>query len=142
MGVIDGGQDAYINTTINGIGERAGNADLVAYFADRMDMYSYYGPSPVVGTFGDCLLSRFPIENARTFYLFSKGEQVAVVEADIRVGDKTFRIYVTHLGNGGQQAAHPGQTKPEGKPSTYSQTDGQEGQNYGSDFRHLLHNCG
>ena len=29
-GSIDGGQDAYINTTINGIGERAGNADLVA----------------------------------------------------------------------------------------------------------------
>jgi isopropylmalate/homocitrate/citramalate synthase len=27
---IDGGQDAYINTTVNGIGERAGNADLVA----------------------------------------------------------------------------------------------------------------
>jgi len=27
---LDGGQDAYINTTINGIGERAGNADLVA----------------------------------------------------------------------------------------------------------------
>ena len=30
IGVVDGGQDAYINTTINGIGERAGNADLVA----------------------------------------------------------------------------------------------------------------
>ncbi|MFH1647061.1 MAG: homocitrate synthase [Chloroflexota bacterium] len=30
MGVIDGGQDAYVNTTINGIGERAGNADLIA----------------------------------------------------------------------------------------------------------------
>jgi len=29
-GTIDGGQNAYINTTINGIGERAGNADLVA----------------------------------------------------------------------------------------------------------------
>jgi isopropylmalate/homocitrate/citramalate synthase len=29
-GIIDGGQDAYINTTVNGIGERAGNADLVA----------------------------------------------------------------------------------------------------------------
>jgi homocitrate synthase NifV len=28
-GAIDGGQDAYINTTVNGIGERAGNADLV-----------------------------------------------------------------------------------------------------------------
>jgi homocitrate synthase NifV len=30
MGIVDGGQDAYINTTVNGIGERAGNADLVA----------------------------------------------------------------------------------------------------------------
>jgi len=29
-GAIDGGQDAYINVTVNGIGERAGNADLVA----------------------------------------------------------------------------------------------------------------
>jgi len=29
-GTIDSGQDAYINTTVNGIGERAGNADLVA----------------------------------------------------------------------------------------------------------------
>jgi citrate (Re)-synthase len=28
-GVIDGGQDVYVNTTINGIGERAGNADLI-----------------------------------------------------------------------------------------------------------------
>ncbi len=29
-GAIDGGQDTYINTTVNGIGERSGNADLVA----------------------------------------------------------------------------------------------------------------
>ena len=29
-GAVDGGQDAYINTTVNGVGERAGNADLVA----------------------------------------------------------------------------------------------------------------
>jgi homocitrate synthase NifV len=29
-GAMDAGQDAYINTTVNGIGERAGNADLVA----------------------------------------------------------------------------------------------------------------
>jgi isopropylmalate/homocitrate/citramalate synthase len=28
--VIDAGQDAYINTTVNGIGERAGNADLIS----------------------------------------------------------------------------------------------------------------
>ncbi len=29
-GAIDGGQDAYINTTVNGMGERAGNADLIS----------------------------------------------------------------------------------------------------------------
>ena len=29
-GAIDGGQDAYINTTVNGVGERAGNADLLS----------------------------------------------------------------------------------------------------------------
>ncbi len=36
MGAIDGGQDAYINTTINGIGERAGNADLIAVILAAM----------------------------------------------------------------------------------------------------------
>jgi citrate (Re)-synthase len=30
IGCIEAGQDTYLNTTINGIGERAGNADLVA----------------------------------------------------------------------------------------------------------------
>ena len=30
VGAIDGGVDAYINTTVNGMGERAGNADLVS----------------------------------------------------------------------------------------------------------------
>jgi isopropylmalate/homocitrate/citramalate synthase len=50
MGVIDGGQDAYINTTINGIGERAGNADLVAIILallkskDTTKRYELAGP--------------------------------------------------------------------------------------------------
>ncbi|MFA4967944.1 MAG: homocitrate synthase, partial [Candidatus Margulisiibacteriota bacterium] len=30
VGALDGGQDAYINTTINAVGERAGNADLLS----------------------------------------------------------------------------------------------------------------
>ena len=29
-GAVDGGVDAYINTTVNGVGERAGNADLLS----------------------------------------------------------------------------------------------------------------
>jgi endonuclease/exonuclease/phosphatase family metal-dependent hydrolase len=78
-----------------------GNADIVAYFADWLRMYSYYGPSPVVGTFGDALLSRYPNKAARTYYLYSEGEQVAVVQADVLLGDQTYRVYVNHFGNGG-----------------------------------------
>ncbi|MGW8318154.1 MAG: endonuclease/exonuclease/phosphatase family protein, partial [Candidatus Promineifilaceae bacterium] len=78
-----------------------GNSDLVRTFADRLDMYSYYGPKTVAGTFGIALLSRYPIQEPRTFYVYSEGEQVAVIEAQIEVGDQTFDVYVTHLGNGG-----------------------------------------
>lgn len=42
-GVIDGGQDAYINTTVNGIGERSGNADLVATVLAVMKSKDYEG---------------------------------------------------------------------------------------------------
>ena len=78
-----------------------GNADVVAYFANRLNMYAYYGPPPVTGTFGIALLSRYPIESPRTFYLYSKGEQVAVIQAEVTVGGQTYQVYVTHLGNGG-----------------------------------------
>lgn len=78
-----------------------GNSDLVRYFADRLDLYSYYGPKTVPGTFGIALLSRYPIQVARTFYMFSEGEQTATIEAQIAVGGKVFSVYVTHLGNGG-----------------------------------------
>jgi len=78
-----------------------GNVDIVRYFADRLDMYSYYGPKVVPGTFGIALLSRYPIENPRTFYMYSEREQTATIVARINVGGKLFNIYVTHLGNGG-----------------------------------------
>lgn len=78
-----------------------GNADLVRFFADRLDMYSYYGPKVVPGTFGIALLSKYPIENPRTFFMYSIGEQTATIEAQITAGDRTFNFYVTHLGNGG-----------------------------------------
>jgi len=78
-----------------------GNIDLVRYFADRLDMYSYYGPKTVPGTFGIALLSRYPIENARTFYMFSEGEQTATIVAQVTVAGRTFNVFVTHLGNDG-----------------------------------------
>jgi endonuclease/exonuclease/phosphatase family metal-dependent hydrolase len=78
-----------------------GNIDIVRYFANRLDMYSYYGPSTVAGTFGIALLSRYPIQNPRTFYLYSLGEQTAIISAQIVTGGKTYNVYVTHLGNDG-----------------------------------------
>ncbi len=78
-----------------------GNSDLVRYLADQLEMYSYYGPRTTSGTFGVALLSRYPIQDARTFFMFSEGEQTAAIQARIAVGEKTFTVLVTHLGNDG-----------------------------------------
>jgi endonuclease/exonuclease/phosphatase family metal-dependent hydrolase len=78
-----------------------GNSDVVRYLAESLRMYSYYGPRPVTGTFGIALLSRYPIENPRTYYLHSTGEQTAVILAEIHAAGKPYTIMVTHLGNGG-----------------------------------------
>ncbi len=78
-----------------------GNADLVRFFADALDMVSYYGPNTVPGTFGIALLSKYPIENPRTFFMYSEGEQTAAIEAQVAIGGQTYSIFVTHLGNGG-----------------------------------------
>jgi endonuclease/exonuclease/phosphatase family metal-dependent hydrolase len=78
-----------------------GNDDLVRYFADNLDLYSYYGPKTVTGTFGVALLSRYPIEEARTYYLFSEGEQKAIISARVTVGGKPLQVFIVHLGNGG-----------------------------------------
>ncbi|MGW8249167.1 MAG: endonuclease/exonuclease/phosphatase family protein [Anaerolineales bacterium] len=78
-----------------------GNTDLVRYYADRLQMYSYYGPPTTTGTFGIALLSKYPIQNPRTFFMYSQGEQTATITAQIRVGDKALNLFVTHLGNGG-----------------------------------------
>ena len=78
-----------------------GNADLVRYLADQLDMHSYYGPKVVTGTFGIALLSRYPLENPRTFYMYSEGEQTATIHAQVTVNGRRFNVFVTHLGNGG-----------------------------------------
>jgi endonuclease/exonuclease/phosphatase family metal-dependent hydrolase len=78
-----------------------GNVDAVRYFADNLDMYSYYGPTTTTGTFGIALLSKYPIQNPTTFFMYSTGEQTATIQAEISKEDKTYQIFVTHLGNGG-----------------------------------------
>ncbi len=78
-----------------------GNADVVRYFANALKMHSYYGPKTVTGTFGIALLSKYPIQNPKTFFMHSEGEQTATIEAEIQVEGTLFHVYVTHLGNDG-----------------------------------------
>lgn len=78
-----------------------GNADLVRLIADGLNMYSYYGPRTVTGTFGIALLSRYPLQNPRTFFMYSKGEQTAAITAEVTINGVVFTVLVTHLGNGG-----------------------------------------
>jgi endonuclease/exonuclease/phosphatase family metal-dependent hydrolase len=78
-----------------------GNADLVRTLAQGLEMYAYYGPRTVTGTFGIALLSRYPIQNPRTIFMYSAGEQTAAIEAEISAGGRTYTVLVTHLGNDG-----------------------------------------
>jgi len=78
-----------------------GNVDAVRYFADNLNMYSYYGPRTTTGTFGIALLSKYPIQNPTTFFMYSPAEQTATIHAEIVQEDRTYQIFVTHLGNGG-----------------------------------------
>jgi endonuclease/exonuclease/phosphatase family metal-dependent hydrolase len=78
-----------------------GDVDAVRYFADRLGMHSYYGPTTTTGTFGIALLSKYPIENAETFFMYSKGEQTATIHAQVKVNGGIYNLFITHLGNGG-----------------------------------------
>ncbi|QEE15734.1 endonuclease/exonuclease/phosphatase family protein [Promethearchaeum syntrophicum] len=77
----------------------AGNSDVVRYFADKLNMYSYFGPKGVTGTTGVALLSKYPIQCAKTLYHYNEDsdrKQTATIEAEIVIGSRTFTIYITH----------------------------------------------
>jgi Metal-dependent hydrolase len=75
-----------------------GNVDLVRFLAEGLDMYSYYGPKTVTGTYGIALLSKFPIESAETTFMPSKYSQRAIIKSEIRVGTEIITVYNTHFG--------------------------------------------
>jgi endonuclease/exonuclease/phosphatase family metal-dependent hydrolase len=77
----------------------AGNSDVVRYIANKLNLYSYFGPKGVTGTTGVALLSKYPIEAARTIYHYSEDvdqKQTATIEAEIAIGSRTFTVYITH----------------------------------------------
>jgi len=78
----------------------SGNSDIVRFMNGKLKMNSYFGPKTVTGTFGLALLSKYPIENPMTFYMYSEGcEQTATIQAEITVGTTTYNIFITHLGD-------------------------------------------
>ncbi|MFX1364129.1 MAG: endonuclease/exonuclease/phosphatase family protein [Promethearchaeota archaeon] len=73
-----------------------GSSDVVRYFANRLNYYSFYGPRTVTGTFGAAILSRYPIINPVTFFTYSDEDEVGTTEVQIKVGTLIFNVYVNH----------------------------------------------
>jgi endonuclease/exonuclease/phosphatase family metal-dependent hydrolase len=77
----------------------AGNSDVIRYFANKLNLFSYFGPKGVTGTTGVALLSKYPIENPVTLYHYMENvdrKQTATIEAEVTVGSRTFTVYNTH----------------------------------------------
>jgi endonuclease/exonuclease/phosphatase family metal-dependent hydrolase len=72
------------------------NNDYVRYFAEKLGYYAYYGPTPVTGTFGTAILSKYPLENPRTVFIYSDNDETGVAEAEVVIGGRRFTIYDVH----------------------------------------------
>ncbi|MDX1797019.1 MAG: endonuclease/exonuclease/phosphatase family protein [Candidatus Lokiarchaeia archaeon] len=81
-----------------------GSSDVVRYFANRLNYYSFYGPRTVTGTYGNAILSRFPIVNVKTFFTYSDVDEIGTTEVQIIVGATIFNVFVNHPA--GSDAAH------------------------------------
>jgi endonuclease/exonuclease/phosphatase family metal-dependent hydrolase len=72
------------------------NNDYVRYFSEQLGYYTYYGPTPVTGTFGTAILSKYPLENPRTAFVYSDNDETGIAEAEVLIGGKRFTIYCVH----------------------------------------------
>ncbi len=72
------------------------NNDYVRYFADKLGYYSYYGPKTVSGTYGTAILSKYPLLNTRTAFMYSDKDETGVAEAEVKVAGLLFTIYDVH----------------------------------------------
>ncbi len=72
------------------------NNDYVRFYADNLGYYSYFGPTPVNGTYGTSILSKYPLENVRTAYIYSDKDENGIAEAEVTIEGRTFTIYNVH----------------------------------------------
>ncbi len=73
--------------------------DQVSYFADQLRYYTAYAPAMQLfnGTFGNALLSRVPITDARTYQLPADGEPRSLLCATMNLDNQHTTVLVTHF---------------------------------------------
>jgi endonuclease/exonuclease/phosphatase family metal-dependent hydrolase len=81
-----------------------GNVDAARFFADHLGYHYYYGPNAISGTFGTAILSRFPIENPRTFFTYSTTDEIGTAVIEVTVGGRTIAFFNSHPA--GRHEAH------------------------------------
>jgi len=72
------------------------NNDYVRYFAENLGYYAYYGPTTGTGTFGTAILSKYPLHNTRSVFIYSDKDETGVAEAEIEVNGLRFSIFNVH----------------------------------------------
>lgn len=84
-----------------------GNTDCTRYFAEGLGYYAYSGPNAISGTYGTAILSRFPLENPRTFFTYSDQDENATAAAEIEVNGRRIAIFSNHpAGSDETRVAH------------------------------------
>ena len=73
-----------------------GNSDMIRYFADKLDYYSYWGPKTIAGTFGAAVLSRYPIISSQSIFSYSDEDEIGTSYVQIQVGDRVFNVFNNH----------------------------------------------
>ena len=73
-----------------------GNNDYIRYYANQLGYHSYVGPTPVTGTYGTAILSKYPLENPRAVFSYSDQDEIGTAEAEITVDGKQFTIFNVH----------------------------------------------
>jgi endonuclease/exonuclease/phosphatase family metal-dependent hydrolase len=77
-----------------------GGVDPSRYFADALGYHRYFGPATVGGTYGTAILSRFPLENPRTFYTFSDEDEIGTAVAEVEVLGSRIAFFNSHPAGG------------------------------------------
>lgn len=84
-----------------------GNTDCTRYFAEGLGYYAYYGPNAISGTYGTAILSRFRLENPRTFFTYSDQDENATAAAEFEVNGRRIAIFSNHpAGSDETRVAH------------------------------------